>query len=45
LLALLLDHGAAIDARSDRGATALSSAERGRHAEAIALLRARGAKP
>jgi ankyrin repeat protein len=43
-LTLLLAHGAAIDARLDSGATALSLTLQGKHQEAAELLRRRGAR-
>jgi hypothetical protein len=44
ILTLLLDSGAEIGARGNDGRTALTEAERGKHAETAAFLRSRGGK-
>jgi len=44
LLALLLDHGATLDAKTNDGKTALAIATARKHVEAAALLRERGAR-
>jgi uncharacterized protein len=43
LMQLLIDHGAELNSRSDSGQTPLSEATRGKHDEAVAFLRSRGA--